>query len=463
MRHVNIVYFIVVRTNLPKLTLQCSIVGSPALSISLQVGLSMVSFACMAGKKSIFRPVEEQLEIIERGAVEVLPRQELVQKLKKSLATSTPLVVKAGFDPSAPDLHIGHTVLIQKMKQFQDLGHTVVFLIGDFTGMIGDPTGKSAVRKLLTKEEVLENAKTYKKQVFKILDPEKTTVEFNSTWMEKMSAAALIELSTHYTVARMLERDDFHKRFTEQSPISIREFMYPLVQGYDSVMLKADVELGGNDQKFNLLVGRELQKAHGQEQQVILTVPLLEGLDGVQKMSKSLNNYIGITEPPQDIFGKAMSVSDTLMMKYYELLSDISTADLAALAEKIKNGTVHPKDVKVNLAKELVARFYDAKTADECAKNFEEQFSKKNAAKDRTMISKPNSEMALVDFLHQELSHLSMSKGELRRLMSQNAVRHFPNGDLNNEKTLSNPLEKTSILSSGDLIKIGKRNWAEIS
>lgn len=416
----------------------------------------------MATKTIKFRPLEEQLEIIERGTVEILPRQELVQKLKKSIATSKPLIIKTGFDPSAPDLHIGHTVLIQKMKQFQDLGHTVIFLIGDFTGMIGDPTGKSSVRKSLTKEEVLENAKTYKKQVFKILDPEKTIVEFNSTWMEKMTASALIELSTHYTVARMLERDDFRKRFSEQSPISIREFMYPLVQGYDSVMLKADVELGGNDQKFNLLVGRELQKAHGQEQQVILTVPLLEGLDGVQKMSKSLNNYIGIVEPAQDIFGKAMSVSDTLMMKYYELLSDIPTVELKSLSERIKNGSLHPKEAKINLAKELVTRFYDSKTAEECAKNFEEQFSKKNAAKDRIVIPRPKSEMSMVDYLHQELSSLSISKGELKRLMTQNAVRLYSKGDLTKEKTLANPAEKTSQLSTGDLIKIGKRNWAEI-
>lgn len=416
----------------------------------------------MIQKSTKFLPLETQLEIIERGTVEILPKQELVQKLKKSIATATPLIIKTGFDPSAPDLHIGHTVLIQKMKQFQDLGHTVIFLIGDFTGMIGDPTGKSAVRKSLTKEEVLENAKTYKKQVFKILDPEKTIVEFNSTWMEKMTASALIELSTHYTVARMLERDDFRKRFSEQSPISIREFMYPLVQGYDSVMLKADVELGGNDQKFNLLVGRELQKAHGQEQQVILTVPLLEGLDGVQKMSKSLNNYIGIAEPAQDIFGKAMSVSDTLMMKYYELLSDIPTLELKSLSERIKNGSLHPKEAKVNLAKELVTRFYDAKTAEECAKNFEEQFSKKNAAKDRIIISKPKLDMTLVDFFHQELSSLAFSKADIKRLMTQNAIRLYPKGNLENEKTLANPSDKTSTLSTGDLIKIGKRNWAEV-
>ena len=416
----------------------------------------------MSTKPKKFLPLEQQLEIIERGTVEILPKQELIQKLKKSIGTGTPLIVKAGFDPSAPDLHLGHTVLIQKMKQFQDLGHTVVFVIGDFTGMIGDPTGKSAVRKLLTKEEVLENAKTYKKQVFKILDPKKTEVRFNSEWMEKMKASELIELSTHYTVARMLERDDFQKRFKEQSPISIREFMYPLVQGYDSVQLKADIELGGNDQKFNLLVGRELQKAYNQEQQVILTVPLLEGLDGVNKMSKSLNNYIGITDHPQDIFGKTMSVSDALMVRYYELLSDISVKEFEQLKEHLKAGKIHPKDVKLNLAREMVKKYYDEKTADEAHKNFTSQFSQKNAAKDRILISKPKADAQLIDFLHQELSAMAISKSEFRRLMTQNAVRLYPKGDLNNEKTLSNPTEKASVLSSGDLIKVGKRTWAEV-
>ncbi len=416
----------------------------------------------MSTKSKKFLPVEQQLEIIERGTVEILPKLELVAKLKKSFETGNPLIVKAGFDPSAPDLHVGHTVLIQKMKQFQDLGHTVVFLIGDFTGMIGDPTGKSVVRKLLSKEEVLENAKTYKKQVFKILDPSSTEVRFNSEWMEKMTASALIELSTHYTVARMLERDDFQKRFEGNTPISIREFMYPLVQGYDSVMLKSDIELGGNDQKFNLLVGRELQKAHNQEPQVILTVPLLEGLDGVQKMSKSLNNYIGITESAKDIFGKAMSVSDTLMIKYYELLSNISTKDFETLKANLKSGKAHPKEVKMNLAKELVERFHGKEAAEEAQKNFTEQFSQKNAAKDRVMIKKPSAESTWIDYLHASLPDLGISKSELRRLMTQNAVRLYSKGDLNNEKTLSNPIDKTTGLAKGDLIKVGKRTWAEI-
>lgn len=417
----------------------------------------------MSTKSKKFLPVEQQLEIIERGTVEILPKLELVNKLKKSFESGKPLVVKAGFDPSAPDLHLGHTVLIQKMKQFQDLGHTVVFLIGDFTGMIGDPTGKSAVRKLLTREEVQENAKTYKKQVFKILDPDKTEVRFNSEWMEKMKASEMIELSTHYTVARMLERDDFSKRFKEQSPISIREFLYPLVQGYDSVQLKADIELGGNDQKFNLLVGRELQKAYNQEPQVILTVPLLEGLDGVNKMSKSLNNYIGITESAKDIFGKTMSLSDAMMVRYYELLSDISVKEFEQLKEHLKSGKAHPRDVKINLAKELVKKYYDEREADLVHQNFTEQFSQKNAAKDRTMISKPGADITWIDYLHASLPTLNMSKSELRRLMTQNAVRHYPKGDLSNEKRLSNPVEKPAGIAKGDLIKVGKHTWAEVS
>ena len=409
-----------------------------------------------------FLPVAQQLEIIERGVVEILPHQELKKKLEISFQNSKPLVVKAGFDPSAPDLHIGHTVLLQKMKQFQDLGHTVIFLIGDFTGMIGDPTGKSAVRKLLTKDEVQKNAGTYREQVFKVLDPTKTQIMFNTAWMEKMKASELIELSTHYTVARMLERDDFQKRYREQTPISIREFLYPLVQGYDSVMLKADIELGGNDQKFNLLVGRELQKASGQEPQVILTMPLLEGLDGVQKMSKSLDNYIGINEPAKDIFGKTMSISDEMMIRYYELLSDISTEDFEKLKKGLESGSYHPKNAKISLAREITERFCGKASAEEAQKNFEEQFSKKNAAKDRLIVAKPSAETSWIEFLHSGLPSLNFSKGDFRRLIKQNAVRFYAGGDLENEKFIKDPLEKTGELASGDLIKIGKRNWVEV-
>ena len=287
--------------------------------------------------------LEDQLALIRRGAVEILPEEELAAKLKRSLATGKPLRIKAGFDPTAPDLHLGHTVLIQKLKHFQDLGHQVIFLIGDFTGMIGDPSGKSETRKPLTEAEVRENAETYERQIYKILDPEKTLIDFNSRWMKPLSAQGLIELAAKHTVARMLEREDFHQRFTNHAPISIHEFLYPLVQGYDSVALRADVELGGTDQKFNLLVGRELQREYGQEPQVVLTMPLLEGLDGVQKMSKSLGNYVGIDEPPQEMFGKIMSISDILMLRYYELLSDLSLAELEQLKADLLGGALHPR------------------------------------------------------------------------------------------------------------------------
>src|SRR5512136_93419 len=283
--------------------------------------------------------VAEQMAVIKRGAVEILLEKELVEKLQKSLDSGVPLRIKAGFDPTAPDLHLGHTVLLHKLRQFQQLGHEVNFLIGDFTGMIGDPTGKSETRKPLTREDVARNAETYKEQVFKILDPARTKVVFNSEWLGKLTATDMIGLAARYTVARMLERDDFGKRYANQLPISIHEFLYPLIQGYDSVALQADVELGGTDQKFNLLVGRELQREWGQEPQTVITMPLLEGLDGINKMSKSLGNYIGINEPADQIFGKIMSVSDELMVRYYELLSDMSLDELATLKEGIKSGS----------------------------------------------------------------------------------------------------------------------------
>src|ERR1041385_2137591 len=286
--------------------------------------------------------IQRQLEVIGRGAVEVIRQEELVRKLKEG----RPLRIKAGFDPTAPDLHLGHTVLIQKLRQFQELGHEVIFLIGDFTGMIGDPTGKSETRKQLTAEEVARNAETYKAQIFKILDPQKTRVEFNHRWMEKMDAVSLIGIAAKYNVARMLEREDFKQRYQKQQSISIHEFLYPLIQGYDSVVLKADVELGGTDQRFNLLIGRELQREFGQEAQVVLTMPLLEGLDGVQKMSKSLGNYIGITEAPEEMFGKLMSISDTLMWRYYELLSDKSMDEIEALRRNVEDGSLHPMEAK---------------------------------------------------------------------------------------------------------------------
>ncbi|HET6363959.1 MAG TPA: tyrosine--tRNA ligase, partial [Nitrospirota bacterium] len=303
---------------------------------------------------------KEQLEIIKRGASEIIVEEDLLKKLEKSSSAGKPLRVKAGFDPTAPDIHLGHTVLLNKMRQFQELGHEVIFLIGDFTGMIGDPTGKSETRKHLTKEEVAENAKTYQAQIYKILDSVKTKIAFNSEWMSKMTAEDVIQLAAKHTVARMLEREDFKKRYQAELPISIHEFLYPLIQGYDSVMLKADVELGGTDQKFNLLVGRELQKEYGQEPQSLVLMPLLEGLDGVNKMSKSLGNYIGINEPANEIYGKVMSVSDVLMLRYYELVSAVSLSGLETIKKDIATGTLHPMEAKKRLASELVVRFCGA-------------------------------------------------------------------------------------------------------
>jgi len=360
---------------------------------------------------------QEQLRLIGRGAVEILVEEELLKKLRRG----TPLRVKAGFDPTAPDLHLGHTVLIQKMKQFQDFGHEVIFLIGDFTGMIGDPSGRSETRKQLTRAEVLKNAETYKEQIFKILDPKKTVIEFNHRWMEKMDAAALVELSAKYTVARMLEREDFKQRYQKQQSISIHEFLYPLIQGYDSVVLKADVELGGTDQRFNLLVGRELQREYGQEPQVVLTMPLLEGTDGVNKMSKSLNNYIGIHEPPEEVFGKLMSISDELMWRYAELLSDRDLEEIKRVRTQVAQGSVHPMDFKKNLACEIVSRFHGRAAAESARDYFETRHQKRSVPKDvRKQFSPPDRIwicQLLVDL------EFAKSKGEARRLIAQGAVK----------------------------------------
>jgi tyrosyl-tRNA synthetase len=361
--------------------------------------------------------VARQIELIKRGAVEVLPEAELLAKLERQ----RPLRVKAGFDPTAPDLHLGHTVLIQKMKQFQELGHDVIFLIGDFTGMIGDPSGKSETRRQLTRAEVVRNAETYKAQIFKILDPQRTLVEFNHHWMEKLDAAAMIELAAKYTVARMLEREDFKQRYQKQQPISIHEFLYPLIQGYDSVVLQADVELGGTDQRFNLLMGRELQREYGQEPQVVLTMPLLEGTDGVHKMSKSLGNYIGINDLPEDIFGKVMSISDTLMLRYYELLSDRPLDEIASWRAQVEQGSRHPIEVKKDLAGELVARFHGAASAQSAREYFEARHQNKSAPKSiRKRFSAP--QPIWICRLLVELE-FAKSNTEARRLVAQGAVR----------------------------------------
>ena len=359
--------------------------------------------------------LERQLEQIRRGSVEIINEEELIGKLRRG----APLRIKAGFDPTAPDLHLGHTVLIQKLKHFQELGHQVIFLIGDFTGMIGDPTGKSETRKKLTREEVLRNAETYKKQIFKILDPDRTEIAFNSTWMDKFSAADFIELCSRYTVARMLERDDFEKRFKGNQPISIHEFLYPLVQGYDSVALRADVELGGTDQKFNLLMGRHLQREHAQASQIVLTMPILEGLDGVQKMSKSLGNYIGIDEAPSDMFGKLMSISDELMWRYYELLSDRSLDQIRSLRAQVQSGALHPKTAKEDLAEEITARFHSVEAAVTAREGFNAVFAKQGIPDDIEVFA-ASAGILLVDVLSE--SGVCSSKGDARRMCKQNAV-----------------------------------------
>ena len=358
-----------------------------------------------------------QLELIKRGSVEVLPEEELVAKLKRA----RPLRIKAGFDPTAPDLHLGHTVLIQKMKQFQDLGHEIIFLIGDFTGMIGDPSGKSETRKQLTREEVANNAETYKEQIFKILDPQKTIIEFNHRWMEKMDAVSLIGLAAKYTVARMLEREDFKQRYQKQQSISIHEFLYPLIQGYDSVVLNADVELGGTDQRFNLLMGRELQREYGQEPQVVLTMPLLEGTDGVQKMSKSVGNTIGINEAPEEMFGKIMSISDALMWRYYELLSDRNLSEIHANRSRVETGELHPMEVKKSLAEELVKRFHSAAAAQAARDYFESRYQRKSLPaeiKKQFSVSEPTWICRLLVDLD-----FAKSGSEARRLIAQGAVK----------------------------------------
>jgi tyrosyl-tRNA synthetase len=365
---------------------------------------------------------KEQFAIIKRGAMEIIVEDDLLKKLEQAVAKKRPLRIKAGFDPTAPDIHLGHTVLLNKLRQFQELGHEVIFLIGDFTGMIGDPSGKSETRKHLTKDEVAENAKTYEAQIFKVLDPARTRIVFNSEWMSKMTAEALVQLAAKHTVARMLEREDFKKRYQSEQPISIHEFLYPLIQGFDSVALQADVELGGTDQKFNLLVGRELQKEYGQEPQGIVMMPLLEGLDGVNKMSKSLGNYIGITEPAKEIFGKAMSASDDLMLRYYELVSAVSLDELAKIKGDIKSGVLHPMEAKKRLAAELTERFCGEGTGRKAREEFEKVFSKKDMPDDVPVveIAWEGEQMKLVKII--ALAGMTKSNSDARRMIHQGAV-----------------------------------------
>jgi tyrosyl-tRNA synthetase len=394
--------------------------------------------------------MEEALSLVVRGAEDVLPEGGLREKLAKGV----PLRVKAGFDPTAPDLHLGHTVLLNKLRQFQDLGHEAIFLIGDFTAAIGDPSGRNATRKPLTRDQVIENAETYERQIYKMLDPEKTLIMFNSSWMNELSPADMVQIASQYTVARMLERDDFHKRFQAGHSIAIHEFLYPLVQGYDSVALRADVELGGTDQRFNLLVGRELQRAYGQEQQVVMTMPILEGTDGVNKMSKSLGNYIGVTEPPEEMFGKLMSISDRLMWRYLELLSAESMAVVEGWRREVEAG-LNPRDVKVRLAKEMVARFHSDADADRAEAAFIARFRRKELPDElpERRVQSRDGELPIANVLKE--AGLTSGTSEALRMIRQGAVR------IDSER-----IEDTSlrlVAGSTHVIQVGKRRFARVA
>jgi tyrosyl-tRNA synthetase len=401
--------------------------------------------------------IDEQIRIIQRGAVDLITPEALRGKLERSSATGQPLCVKLGLDPTAPDIHLGHTVVLQKLRQFQELGHQVILVIGDFTGMIGDPTGKSETRKPLTRSEIEVNAATYAQQIFKVLDPVKTTLRFNSEWLGKLTPAEIVALTAKHTVARMLERDDFQRRFHDGRAIGIHEFLYPLFQAYDSVALRADVELGGTDQTFNLLVGRDIQREYNQEPQIIVTTPLLEGLDGVQKMSKSLGNYIGITEPPRQIYGKLMSISDALMLRYSELLSDIAMAELEDAKRRMQSGTLNPRDFKMALARELVTRCYDAMIADETEREFQRMFQAGGLPDEipEPMVrlsAQDGDQFWIVPLLVQ--THLASSSSAARRSIQQGAVRVDGERitDVNARIDANEP----------HLLQVGKRQYARV-
>ena len=387
--------------------------------------------------------INTQLELIRRGTAEIISEEDLIAKLKEN----RPLNVKAGFDPTAPDLHLGHTVVLQKMKHFQELGHNVTFLIGNFTGMIGDPTGKSETRKPLTKEQVLANAETYKEQVFKILDPEKTKICFNSSWLEPMTMKETLSLMAKFTVARIIERDDFQKRYKAGEPIGMHEFMYPIMQGYDSVCMNADIELGGTDQKFNLLVGRDLLRQYGKQAQIAITMPIIEGLDGVQKMSKSLGNYVGISESPKDMFGKLMSITDELMFRYYTLLSDMSLADIEKMKKDIETGDFHPMQAKKNLAREIVTRYHGAQAGLDAEEEFVRIFSNRNTPTDIQEYKISGNFLDIILALN-----FASSKSEARRLAEQGGV-HFENEKI---------YDLTITPDHEGILKVGKRKFAKL-
>ncbi|HEY3929000.1 MAG TPA: tyrosine--tRNA ligase [Candidatus Koribacter sp.] len=405
---------------------------------------------------SQFAPVDEQIAYLKKGAAEIIRESDLRERLEKSRQTGRPMRIKAGFDPTAPDLHLGHTVLMRKLKHFQDLGHTVIFLIGDFTSLIGDPTGRIATRPPLTREQIDQNAETYKAQVFKILDGAKTEVRFNSEWLGKLDYESLIRLTAKFTVSQMLERDDFHKRYVEEKPIAMHEFLYPVAQAYDSVCLEADVELGGTDQKFNLLMGRELQRHYNQSSQIVLTMPLLEGTDGVQKMSKSYGNYIGITEAPEEMFGKVMSISDELMWRYYELLTDVKTAEIEELKKKVAAGEAHPMKVKQDLGRIIIKDFHSAEAAEHAAENWSKQFQKKEVPDELEEIAinaadlgvDGTAQIRLDRLLHR--AGLAESATDAGRKLKANAVKV-------DGETVSAPHIAVNGLPASWVIRVGKR------
>jgi len=397
--------------------------------------------------------IDEQLAYLKKGTVDVIREEDLRKKLERAEKTGKPLRIKLGLDPTAPDIHLGHTVVIRKLKAFQDLGHTVIFLIGDFTGTIGDPSGKNVTRPPLSREQIDANAETYKRQMFKLLDPEKTELRFNGEWMDKFTAADFVKLCARTTVKQILERDDFTKRMADEKPISLHELLYPLVQGYDSVALEADVELGGTDQRFNLLMGRNLQREFGQEPQVIITTPLLEGLDGVQKMSKSLNNYIGIDEEPNEMFGKVMSISDELMWRYYELLTDLTMSETEELKADCESGAVNPRDAKVRLAKLIIADFHSEAAAANAEEDFNKRFVQKEVPDEVEERSMPRGSYKLADLMTE--TALAASKGEARRLIEQGGVR------VHGEKATSASADVT-VDFEGVLIQVGKRRFLRL-
>lgn len=398
--------------------------------------------------------VEEQISFLRKGSVDCIPTDELRRKLERSATTGQPLRVKAGFDPTAPDIHLGHTVLIRKMRHFQQLGHQVIFLIGDFTGMIGDPSGRSATRPALTREQLMSNAETYKQQIFKLLDPARTEIRFNREWFAQFTADDFVRLAARATVAQLLERDDFRKRFESQTPISVHELLYPLVQGYDSVALKADVELGGTDQKFNLLMARQVQQSYGvAEPQLIMTVPLLEGLDGVQKMAKSLGNYVGITEAPREMFGKIMSISDDLMWRYYELLTDLTPAEITGLKEAVAGGDRHPRDLKAELGRRIVTDFHSEIAAREASDEFDEMFRRGQAPRDVPVVRLAVGSRRLVALMHEQ--SLAESISDARRKINDRGVKL-------DGTPVSNPAIEVGAEAGEILIQVGKRKYLRV-